>query len=151
MHKRSWVVLLCLVGCGIDGDAGLHLPAPLVPPARSLGVKRQAVTRGDGPNGAHILFLNFDGATVTPPASGEDNSAANESWIATRTTTLPPFDAKPYGPALSRDAAISAIVNHFKRMYGAYNVQVVTERPTSGRYTMCIVGGTPGPLLGSQA
>jgi hypothetical protein len=112
-----------------------------------VGVYRGAVTVGDGANGAHLIFLNFDGAMLRAPKF-QDDSANNESWIAGGNVTFPAFDATPYAPAFTRDAAITAITNLVKGFYAPFNVEVVTTRPASPKqYTMCMVGGTP-QLLG---
>jgi hypothetical protein len=103
-----------------------------------------AATVGDGPNGAHIIFLNYDGVTVSP--NGE-NSALNQSFIAQSTTTMPPFDASPYAGQFTADQAKTAITNYVKQFYAPFNAVIVTTRPPSTqRYTMCIIGGTPDAL-----
>jgi len=136
----------------VAGTVGCQQPVQpfagdlVLPVSNGIGVHEQAVTTGDGPNGAHIIFLNFDGANVSPDQSFRDNSALNQSQIARSNATLPAFDASPYAPAFTKATAQQAIANYFTQFYSAFNVQVVTTRPTGVRYTMCIVGGDPGQL-----
>jgi hypothetical protein len=135
----------------LSGDVRLSPgPSHSSDPTSGLGVYRGAITQGDGPNGAHIIFLNFEGATLTQPSNGLDDSSQNRSWIAGGTVKYPAFDPSPYAPAFTRDSAINAISNMFKTLYADFNVQVVTTRPASGSYTMCMVGGTPELVGESQ-
>ncbi len=117
-----------------------------LPVRGAIGEHEQAVTKGDGPNGAHIIFLNFGGATVKPPTGFADNSATNQSQIANGTDTIAPFDASPYAPAFTAATAEQQVANYFSGFYSAFNVQVVTTRPTGVRYTMCLIGGDPSAL-----
>jgi MYXO-CTERM domain-containing protein len=114
-----------------------------------IGALAQAVTVGDGTNGAHIVYFNFDGATVTHSNWGDD-PASNSSTIPTTTRTIPAFNSTPYAPTYTRQTAIDEIVNKYKQFYAPYNVQVTTTRPAAGvRYTMALVGGTPQDLHGN--
>jgi Bacterial Ig domain len=138
-------LLLAATGCQQPGTT--TFAGDLVLPASSgIGVHEAAVTNGDGPNGAHIIFLNFDGATITPDSSFRDNSAANQSQIPNSTSTVAAFDATPYAPAFTQATAEAAITNYFKGFYAPFNVQVVTTRPTGVRYTMCMIGGSPSEI-----
>jgi hypothetical protein len=117
--------------------------------APAPGVRRSALTEGDGPGGAHVVFLNFDGASILPSVDGyTDDSAQNRSWMASSTRTIPAFDATPFAPQYTHDSAIAWIVNQYKKYYAAYNVSVTTTRPASGRYTMVMIGGSPSDLNG---
>lgn len=116
----------------------LVLPAP-----RPVGEHDEAVTQGDGPNGAHIIFLNFDGVTVSPPSGFNDNSALNESAIPRSTSMIPAFDTSPYGDATT---AKNTVVQWMQKFYAPFNAQIVSTRPQGVRYTMCIVGGDPSNI-----
>src|SRR5690349_5841943 len=161
MQKSPSAFAILTLGLGLGLWAGCGAPGPRIPglsgdvrvrPAGDgLGVRRAALTQGDGPNGAHIIFLNFDGAMLKAPPNGYgDDASQNESWIANGPVTIPAFDAKPYAPALTRDATINVITNAFKTLYAPFNVAVVTQRPPATQsYTMCMIGGRPG-LVGEQ-
>jgi hypothetical protein len=111
-----------------------------------IGRFDHAVTTGDGPGGAHVLFLNFDGATIT---RGSDNPGLNRSFIPNNTTTvIPPFDDTKVAMFYNRAAAINEVVKYSNGFYANYNVHIVTTRPASGRYSMFMVGGT-ATLVGS--
>ncbi|HUS66412.1 MAG TPA: Ig-like domain-containing protein [Kofleriaceae bacterium] len=138
---KSWSFAILLA-------AGCQAPAPYgdfyLPDNGPVGEAQQAVTVGDGANGAHIIFLNFDGAALKPPGQWRDNSATNESQIAKSAVSYPAFNASPYAPAMDRAAATGAIATHFLNYFKDFNVEIVTTRPAGKRYTMCMIGGTPG-------
>ena len=91
--------------------------------------------------GAHVLFINFDGA---PLRSGQcSNSVQNCSFIVECAGTA-------MYPAYSGNNR-QQVVDMVKGWLSAYNVTVVTERPASGDYTMCMVGGTPNSVCNQQA
>lgn len=96
-----------------------------------------------------ILFLNLDGAHVTP---GRDNPETNESFIPYSAVDVPAFDDAPFRTnALgSREEVIYALVQWVTYFYAPLNVKVTTRRPAAGTpYTMMLVGGSP-QLLGES-
>jgi uncharacterized protein (TIGR03382 family) len=146
-RNATLLVLLGTAGCqpqtapgSLHGD---YVPA-IYPSDRPM---RQAVTSGDGPNGAHILFLNFDGAALT---SGYDDSTNNVSQIAMSSVQYPAWDASPYTGSYTKATAEQAIVGYVQQYWGYVNAQVTTTRPTGKRYTMCMIGGDPSIVLGAQ-
>lgn len=83
-----------------------------------------------------IIYLNFEGADLTATETLEDeDSRTNVSYIASAYDMLvgayPPFGNGPL-----RDATIQAVLNDWSE----YDVQFATERPSSGDYTMVMVG-----------
>ncbi len=115
------------------------------------GEQSFAITTGDGPNGSHLIFLNFAGASIVPAPDGyTDDAATNQSWLASTNRTIPAFDASPYSPEYTQASAIAYIENQYKTYYAAYNVSISTTRPTSGRYTMVMIGGEPTDLNGGS-
>src|SRR5262245_893442 len=122
----SLVALVSLAGCADPAGMGSR-PRDFVLPKEGdgLGVLRQELTMGDGPNGAHIIFLNFDGAMLKPVAMGvRDDSAKNETDTLNFALSYPTFDGAPYGPAFTRDAAISTIISMVKSIYAPFNVEI---------------------------
>src|SRR5882672_9364646 len=112
MRSACTVLLLLLTSCaplpsGTDEQSPRLLEDDFVLDPSSLdrvGRFDQAVTTGDGPSGAHILFLNFDGATIT---RGSDNPALNRSFIPNSTTTvIPAFDDSKFSAVYTRSQAI---------------------------------------------
>jgi len=138
-------------GCQTDtvlhGD--FYLPVDSDP---GVSVRQSAVTVGDGPGGAHIIFLNFGGAMITTTTNFRDNSAKNQSQIAKGSTNYPAFNASPYAPAYTAQTAADKVTATFLDFYKDFNVQIVNTRPASGRYTMCMVGGQPSAVgIGGSA
>ena len=104
-----------------------------------------------------ILYLNFDGVTVTK--AGADDPKKNMSWIHDfDTVDIPPFKAEDFirAPLASRQDVIDAIVGLVRYHYALLNVLVTTERPPDDvNYQMMIVGGSaslitsnPGGMVG---
>ena len=143
MKTLAFAVLLGAVGCQAPGGTVVGGDV-FLPPAGQVAARREAVTVGDGPNGAHVIFMNFDGVALI---AGNDDATTNTSWIAQTNVAYPAFDDTPYG--MGRAATINAIAGYLKGYYAPFNAEIVTTRPTSGRYSMCLVGGDPGkaPLL----
>ncbi len=97
-----------------------------------LGPVGSAAPRG-GPRPlsaeAHVIFLNYGGATLSPAGFGEEDSRADASEICSE-----PISA--YGEGAKQDASIQATIKD----WDAFNVHIVSERPVSGDYTMNMVG-----------
>jgi hypothetical protein len=140
--------LLVAAVCGCQAPTPTFEGDTVTPPSSDVGKLELAVTSGDGPNGAHIIFLNYAGQTIQP-AQGYDDPDTGASWIAKSTVAVPAFDASPYAGQFTAAQAQQAITNYFKTFYAPFNVQVVTTRPTGVRYTMCIIGGDASQVLGS--
>ncbi len=103
-------------------------------------VGEQVIARSAGPGGRAsgsptVLFVNFDGGAIAKVANKSD-ALANESFIGGG--TIPPFK----GDAAAR----AAVIAHLKTLFAAYNLTIVTTRPTSGEYDMAMVGGWPSTI-----
>jgi hypothetical protein len=147
MKSLALFGLLVAAGCQagtptFDGDTFL-------PPGGADVLRSALATTGDGPNGAHIIFLNYNGQHIQPPTQGYDNPNTGESWITQYSTNYAAFDASPYAAQFSADQARNAITNYFQQFYAPFNVQVVTTRPSGLRYTMCLIGDDASTVLGS--
>jgi hypothetical protein len=92
---------------------------------------------GDGVSLAgvsHVIYMNNckSGCTMHP---GNDSSLTNTSSIPNQTSTVTAWQYS--------DALWQQLVDCVRSDYAPFNVQVVTERPTSGDYHMAIVAGRP--------
>jgi hypothetical protein len=123
----------------------------------TVGVARAALGSqpGDGPGGAHIIYLNYtgDGTTLYPMTGWDEDSATNHSQIlrtgVNTNIAMPKFDPSPYTTQMTAQQAMDAITNKMKQFYAPFNAQIVTTRPAAGlKYTMCVVGGLPSDVLG---
>lgn len=130
--------------CGptrVVGDVLLNPPRPSSATDDGLGSLQQAL----GPNGHHVIYLDYDGATLT---GGYDNATRNVSSIVysinKSSITVPAFDPSWYSTSKSRDQVIADITALVRTYYAPFNVDIVTARPTSGDYVMVAVGGLPG-------
>ncbi len=93
---------------------------------------------------AHKMFVNFAGGQVRGDGSCSA-SESNCSWIV-RCPSMVDYP-RYLGTAEQRDATLAIVRNHL----APYNVEVVTERPTTGPYTMIMVGGTPATICYAEA
>jgi hypothetical protein len=82
------------------------------------------------PGSPHVLYLNFDGATLT---QGNCSSAQTNCTFLIRVATC-------NFPAYTNNFRKPLIVNLMQQFYAPFNVQVVTTRPTSGAYSMVMIG-----------
>ncbi|NVB78759.1 MAG: Ig-like domain-containing protein [Kofleriaceae bacterium] len=85
---------------------------------------------------SHVIYLNNckpNGCQLKP---GQNNATTNTSTIPQSNSVVQPFTGS--------DATWNAVVQCVKQTYADFDVQIVTERPTSGNYHMAIVAGTPG-------
>jgi len=138
-----------VVGATLDWQASLGGDVVVAPPSGDgVSARRQGLTVGDGAGGARLVYLHFDGITLGP---GADDPRTAHSVIVAHTTTIPPFDPRPYAAALDENEVRARIVARAKQHYAPFAVEVVRERPPAGaHHTMCIVGGLPS-LVGQPA
>lgn len=119
---------------GLGQSRGNPIPMPAGTPR--LNADNDPVTGGSY---AGVVFVNFDGATLT---GGSDDSRNNVTGIS---QLAGPFAA--YGEGAKRDATLQAV----REDWSAYNILIVDERPAQGDYTMNMTGPTnpfPGNILG---
>ncbi len=84
---------------------------------------------------SNVIYLNNckpNGCQVSP---GNENSAMNRSSIPNQPSTVQAF-------AYS-DAVWDQVVQCVRETYAPFNVQIVTERPTTAGYHMAIAAGRP--------
>lgn len=108
------------LGCGDDGGGGNDPDA---------GAEPDAEVRP-----AHVVFLNFEGVALT---MGMDDSAANSSQIISDPVTMTAF----LDDQADRDTRIANVVASVELAFEPFNVDVVTERPSSGDYDMVVLSG----------
>ena len=128
------------LACAPPQDRGTIIGDELLSPPRRTG---RPLSQALGPNGHHIIFVNFDGVTLQPDY---DDSIHDRSSIAAsvqHVITVPPFDFADYSQQLTRDQIISDVMNIARKFYADFNVDLVTVRPQSGDYVMTAVGGLP--------
>lgn len=99
----------------------------------------------------NIVYLNFDGAQLTPPQPGKgDYAARGESELVKRlnkkTLNIP---ATQFPTDLPRDITIKVILADIKKHYAGLDITWVTQRPIDDRYSMVVIGGS-SDLMGVQ-
>lgn len=83
-----------------------------------------------------VVYLNFDGVTLTQGTS--DATMNRAGWLQAATSTAPAYRV---GSA-TRAADILAITNGVRTQIASTGAMVVTTRPTTGEYVMVVFGGT---------
>src|SRR5262249_49095397 len=111
-------------------------PAPWFPPPRPLPAAAQRAPRTYTPSGPQVLFVNFDGAVLHYAAGCSDALAGCSFIVGGRgPVNFPPFHATP----TQKQQILDLVRSYFE----PFNIQIVTARPQTGRYSMNIVGGSP--------
>jgi hypothetical protein len=94
----------------------------------------------DAPPVATVVYLNFEGDTVTP---GNDTPWLDESPVVKGPSTVPAF--YPNDP--DRQTKIDAIVAEMKATLAPYDIDLVTTRPPTGTvYSMIVFGGNSSDI-----
>jgi hypothetical protein len=88
--------------------------------------------------GAHVLFLDFAGASIAAGAS--DDAVAGVSALGS--AVVPAFDAAIVAPALAAPLVERVLVDRVRTLYARFDLDVVTSAPASGDYARVLVGGT---------
>ena len=98
------------------------------------------------PSGRQVVFLNFDGAALT---SGGNDAKNNKTMLLTVAShNYPAMTWSSYG---SKEKGMKDIIKEVKILYYKYGVDFVTTRPTSGDYSMVMIGGTGQNCKGGGA
>lgn len=153
---RSWVAFaLLLAACSPVSQGGANLEDDYRIPAPSPIGRHDEASGGSGPI---VLFLNFGGASIKRVANDgtSENSATNSSWIPDTysvgsSKSFAAFDATPYASYYTASQAKQLIIDKVTAWYAAFNVEVVTTRPTSGSYTMMMIGDSVSSFISSPA
>jgi len=84
-----------------------------------------------------VLFLNFDGATITKAAASD--AVKNTSPLCGG--TIPKFDHTPYGA--DRAKVIAQVKSRIAALLADFDITLVTTRPAAAPYEMVVLGGLP--------
>ncbi len=100
-----------------------------------------------GSSGRAVIYLNFEGQQLR---YGGSSSKQNTSWILPQgwTVNVPAFHTGTLGN-VNRAQAIAQIVEWVRHDYRHWDAVITTTRPTSGDYTMVVIGGRP-QLIGES-
>src|SRR5215470_5541066 len=109
---------------------GPWLPPPPRLPASAVHKTHSAAT------GTKLLYLNFNGGTVYNDQSGCSDAASGCSFIV----ALPGMIRYPSFRGTAEQKQL--IIDLVKAYYEPFDVQIVTERPASGAFSLNMVGGT---------
>jgi hypothetical protein len=91
----------------------------------------------------HVVYLNFSGGTIT--RAGLNDAPQGRSWIDPQhqLDVVPPFmeDVALGQTYPTRDAVIAGITESVAKAFMAFDVQVVSRRPSLDQFTMVVIGG----------
>jgi MYXO-CTERM domain-containing protein len=107
--------------------------------------------------GLRVVYLNFDGVTLTASNTSDDATTGKSAILAAaiqpgQTRAIPPFSVNDLASTsgLTREQIISRVVSDMYASHAPYNIEFVTERPTSGNYSMVVFGGTCQTVAGQS-
>jgi len=99
--------------------------------------------------GLRVVYLNFDGVALTASATSDDATRDRSGILSAavpsgQTRVIAPFNVSDLASSggLSRSQIISRVVSDMYASHAPYNIEFVTERPTDGKYSMVVFGGS---------
>ncbi|HEU4610494.1 MAG TPA: Ig-like domain-containing protein [Kofleriaceae bacterium] len=101
-------------------------------------LKGTQYVKPDAATVSHVIYLNNCQPNGCQLKAGYDNSTTNTSSIPNGPSVVSAFSGSA--------ATWNAVVQCVKESYADFDVEIVTERPTSGNYHMAIVAGSPGQV-----
>ena len=113
-----------LEAVGLGQSRGMPVPVP------ADADRLRPPTQPKAHASAGVVFVNFDGAQLTP---GSDDAKSNVTQITNLAGSF-----APYGEGTKREAVMQALMTD----WAAYDVLITDERPASGEYTMNMTGPT---------
>ena len=135
MWRASLAVLL--IGCGAhvdDGQNGETVDAAIattMPDAATIAPGSGSGSGSGMPScSARVVYLNFDGVTITQGAT--DSTQNRAQWIGVSTAVIPAYHSS---------TQIASITSGVQTALAGVPVTIVTQRPTSGEYVMIVLGG----------
>jgi len=136
-----WLLLCCaLAACGVrledrpgggGGDDATTPPgddAPSPPPIDAP----PACSNG------RVVYLNFNGQTLTQQLSGSDATQNRASWMTIASGTAPRYQTN----LANRNQLIQDVTDGVRAQLSSFPITVVTTRPPTGPYVMIVFGGT---------
>lgn len=102
--------------------------------------------------GQRIVYLNFEGVTLTYSGTNDDAIQNVSAIVNGQTEVIAPFstgDLYSTG-GLSRQQIIARVVSDMYTLHDAFDVEFVTQRPASGSYSMVVFGSSCGAVIGSN-
>lgn len=107
--------------------------------------------------GLRVVYLNFDGVTLTASNTSDDATTGKSAILAAaiqpgQSRAIPAFNVNELASTsgLTREQIISRVVSDMYASHAPYNIEFVTERPTSGNYSMVVFGGTCQTVAGQS-
>ena len=98
------------------------------------------------PTGRQVVFLNFDGAALT--SGGNDAKTDKTMLLTVSSHNYPAMTWTSYG---GKEKGMKDIIKEVKILFYKYGVDFVTTRPTSGNYSMVMIGGSGQNCKGGGA
>jgi hypothetical protein len=137
-RRLHWTLIaslsLTLSACGEGSIQVASLPTDAIEVPAEVLREASNFRRPFATGTATVLYLHFDGLVIAK--SNTSNSSSNASFIGGG--TIPAF----VGTQADRDQVVTLV----KQLYAAYNISIVTARPTGGNYDMAVIGGRPSSL-----
>lgn len=102
--------------------------------------------------GKRIVYLNFEGVTLTYSSQNDDAVQNLSAIVNSQTEVIAPFSTSQLSSTqgLSRQQIIDRVVSDMYTLHEDFDVDFVTSRPASGPYSMVVFGGSCQSTVGSN-
>jgi hypothetical protein len=102
--------------------------------------------------GKRIVYLNFEGVTLTYSSSNDDAVQNLSAIVNSQTEVIAPFSTNSLSSTggLTRQQIIDRVVSDLYTLHEDFDVDFVTARPASGPYSMVVFGGSCQSVVGSS-
>jgi hypothetical protein len=108
--------------------------------------------------GLRIVYLNFEGVTLTSSNTSDDATTNTSAILSGKippgsTKVIPPFSASDLvsTQGLTRQQIIQYTVQQMYESHQDFNIEFVTQRPSSGHYHMVVFGGSCFSVAGEDS
>jgi hypothetical protein len=143
------VILASLLAAAAPAAAGPRLDM-VTSPCPGPGCKAELVE--PQAQGLRIVYLVFDGITLTRDSFDDDARTNTSAIVNSSTEVIPAFNINDLASTggLTRNQIINKVVDDLYKLHQPYNVEFVTTRPSSGYYSMIVFGGSCQSVTGSS-
>ncbi len=139
------LIILCVAAPAAAEKKTLLVDSPCPGPACTADlVEPQA-------QGRRVVYLAFDGVTLTRSQSNDDARTNTSAIVNSSTEVIPAFNISSLSSTngMTRAQIIDAVIDDLYTIHADFNVDFVTTRPSSGYYSMIVFGGSCGSVAGS--
>jgi hypothetical protein len=104
---------------------------------------RDAATPAAEDQGRRLVYVEVDGITLTRSDATDDAGTNQSVMVDSDTEVIPRLELADLGDhrGLSREQLIDELIRLLYVLHAPYNIDFTATRPTSGAYSMIVIGG----------